>query len=445
LENRYKIVNPVVSKFISIEKQFFENIARQFKKFDKLDERFTESFNSQPELLITYDPCNYVRGGKLVRSSSKNDDQNQGAKENISKKPNINIPNSDTKLDNNRNSKSINVKNNDLSEERKNIKNAKKEEAPKYRVSEFESLDDFLNVKGNEANLASKKEEAKNILNPDWNVRLSSVEKFENIANNFSATNQFTSDFSNKAKINKSNNQNNSNNKNSNRINSNEIINQGEISAYPSLNEAQNPLNFGYNNTNPNSTANNNLRFSSDLNVNDAVNHSSLGINNNINNPYTNNNLDFGGFKNIQNNFQGTIQNSINLNPNTPSHMGNFPLNNNNYWNQSNNLGSPPVTNDSVQIPNRNPVSSSNNYNLNQQVPSNGYNIYNNQLNNNNENLNFNNQNINFSNNTNSNIINNNNPNILNQGNNPNNSVQGKILNNDKAISNDDLFKDFFY
>jgi len=484
MENRFKIINPVVSKFILIEKQFYENTARLFKKFENIDKKFTEIFNSQPELKITYDPCNYVRGGKIVRASKDDYEannkiinqfnrENQRSIENISNKSNCNNDNSRSKSNNNFRPSSYN---NDIQNKSNDYnKNVKILDVNKYRISEFKNLDEFLQNKQNEnkvnindiissdVNQVNQNKTNKSSY-PELTVRLSSVENFEKIQNNFSMNNEndLLTAFADKSNVNsavndtkiKNNFENNivdkSNNINKNLINLGEAKNQIQSGFYPNLDEVHKSIDFVNKYPNNFDVSNQKEIFSTSKpfinNSHEKAMHKTENLfNQNLRNTH---NFEFNQnfIQNLNNNNQKVNQNTGFLSEIKPINTDKTPKMNYIEKNNSNNyddLNITPIMNNSIVNQHKNPMTE-NNFNPN---------IYNE------NNFQFNNiPNLNQNNHIDLKYINNNNNNdynnfmnLNNQFNNndftnlPNNINKNNSKNNSNNVPNDDLFKDFFY
>lgn len=168
MENRFRIINPLVSKLIVAEKILYENCGSLFTKFNKITDKFNEIYNAAPEFKIRYDPCLYVRGGKIVKSDRDinedfyhNDSSRKKNQLNINN--NFNSSNNISKgdQDKNRSKSAINrdreiehddsINNKPLKPSCGNKKvntantdKQSKEAQGNYKINEFKTIDEFL-------------------------------------------------------------------------------------------------------------------------------------------------------------------------------------------------------------------------------------------------------------------------------------------------------------
>lgn len=69
--SRFKLFNPSIMQIVLEEKVFYDNISSIFKKADKLDMKVTELDKKSKIPECNYDPCKYIRGGKIVQAEDE--------------------------------------------------------------------------------------------------------------------------------------------------------------------------------------------------------------------------------------------------------------------------------------------------------------------------------------------------------------------------------------
>lgn len=495
MENRYKVVNPVVAKFVADEKYFFDNASNLFKKFHKIEDQFTQIFKSQPEMKVTYDPCKYIRGGKIVKSDKEIKEENNNYE---SERKNSNVKHEGIQADKN-GPKSAYIKDRESGKSlpksghtndhlKSNDLNKQKQNQPKYNISEFKSLDDFLkqasmeSIDNHNNSPNEKSSQDASMAKKNWNIRLSSVENFEKIENNFSSrksnlnsVNQFTlgqnsnnntqsqkpSNIINLLEFTENNTSNgfNSYNRNNDLGDYSNILQSniaGDPSAaigfFPSSNtnnslHQKNHFNLGVTDVEKNNTTNesNNLKRSSNYVF---PNNQQQMENQNMNTVYSNNQVIYSNLysditqvsndstnlpinKSGNNATMRNVSSINNFNAHNNNETGNLTFNNNYTFHQ--NIPHQQIFNQSINN-GTNVINAANNSNIYQKQMASNYNnaVINNYS------INANNYNSEYS----QQLINNNNNSLFPQEN-LNNIPPG--IKSNQLVSNDDIFRDFFY
>lgn len=85
LDNRFIMINPLIRDFLFEEKHFYDNVYRQMSRIDQFNLELSNLDRTFSPSIISYDPCIYIRGGKIIQSSpgeNVNENENYDMKQN---------------------------------------------------------------------------------------------------------------------------------------------------------------------------------------------------------------------------------------------------------------------------------------------------------------------------------------------------------------------------